>query len=661
MLKNLVEVQDRFSLDRLDESLVDTSRWPTVDEHSITEKFRDLYLSRVEAIKAYIRGDGFSDKSAISQREALRLFKKCIKQHPDGRLYGFRALIPHIRTKEYTRKAALNSCETKASGLAGAFNSLLLQHPKLVDLIEREVFKRGHRNDVFESKVSLKSLHKKVIDRCKEFGLELRNAYPFNTKSRAYISLCTYVKNLQDRNPNLAIKANSSSSAAKSNQTSDGSERPVYSAYQRVECDAHHIDAIFCILIPSPFGDVIRKVIRRLWIVVVQEVMSRAILGYHLSLRAECNASDVLEAVKMSLSTWEPRDITIPKLTYHKGAGFPSSHHPSLVGVTWNEFSVDAALANTCDRVKSKLRLVSDGLSVPVVINRHNPNDRPFIERFFQTLERHGFHRLANTTGTGIDDPSKKSPELAAIKYEIQLEHLEELIDVLIANYNSTPHTTIGQRTPIEYLRYLTTQQHLTYANPEEVESLLSFRKTVPVKGKRELGRRPHINFYGVTYTSDSLRNNYSLVGKSISVEANPKDIRLLRAYAENGAELGILRAAAPWHLTPHSLELRRVILSLKEKKLLHYAENEDPIACYITYVEAGLNNKKTKVPPVYLEARRAICEDLKREPLVEYGEVFIPHNENPREIPKVDTGQSSEINKSSLPPPRKAAHRTGL
>lgn len=658
MLKRFYEIKDRFSLESLDSSLVDTTRWPTVDPNSLSEKDKDLYFSRVEAIHAYINSEK-ALSNEISSREVCRLLKRCIKQHPDGKVYGFRALIPQFRVTEYSRKAPLINDSEEGGGLAGAFGALLFQYPELKDLIEREVLKKGRRNDVFESKVSIKALHKKVLDRCKELGLALTNAYPFNTNMRGYVSLANYVKQVEKNNPASAIKANKSLEAGKTTKTSDGSERPITKAFERVECDAHHIDAIFCILIPSPFGDVIAKVIRRLWVVVVEETISRAVLGYSLSLRKECNASDVLEAIKMSLSTWTPKRLTIPGLTYHDGAGFPSSHDQRLRGVLWNELSVDSALANTCERVHSKLRLVSNGQSAPVVLNRHIPNDRPFIERFFQTLERHGFHRLPNTTGTGINDPAKKHPEAAAIKYQLQIEHLEELLDVMVANYNSTPHTSIGQRTPLEYLQYLTDTQELSYANPHEVESLLSMARKVPVKGGIDSGRRPYINFIGSTYTSDSLRNSYGLCGKSITIEADIKDLRTLRAYAESGAEIGILKAAPPWNLRPHSLELRRTIIALKEKKLIHYTKSSDPIAAYLVWIEAQLKDKRKKVPPVYLEARQALVREFNNEGLVDYGEVTDLENDNDTNQAETNKEQALvEKVKSNLPPPRKAILR---
>lgn len=68
------------------------------------------------------------------------------------------------------------------------------------------------------------------------------------------------------------------------------------------------------------------------------------------------------------------------------------------------------------------------------------PMRRGIIERFFKTLEENGFHRLPNTTGSEPKDPRRKDPEQQAIQLNITYEHLKQLIDVLISNYNGTPH-----------------------------------------------------------------------------------------------------------------------------------------------------------------------------------------------------------------------------
>src|SRR3546814_18866673 len=103
------------------------------------------------------------------------------------------------------------------------------------------------------------------------------------------------------------------------------------------------------------------------------------------------------------------------------------------MGACWDVCSSDGAKIKRSERVESKLEQVVG--AKPLLLPRRIPDDRPFIERFFGTLEESGFHRLPNTTGTGPGDIRRKDPEIAACKYFIQLEDLENLLDVLIANY----------------------------------------------------------------------------------------------------------------------------------------------------------------------------------------------------------------------------------
>lgn len=103
------------------------------------------------------------------------------------------------------------------------------------------------------------------------------------------------------------------------------------------------------------------------------------------------------------------------------------------------------------------------------------------------------------------------------------------------------------------------------------------------MKGSLKEGRRPYINFYGVKYSNDSLRRAYHLIGKSITVEADIMDLRILHAYSSNGAAIGTLKAASPWHLTPHSLLMRQTINALISRKMIHFTSNSDPIRALIT------------------------------------------------------------------------------
>lgn len=238
----------RFSRDMLDPELRNLAAWPRVDENSISKPSeKSLFINRCNAIKHYFTEDSHYTNTAIfgvPAYEVVRLAKRCLSIHPDGRIYGFRALIPGSRLKAYTRKSKIIVEVGQKSGWSGAFSSLLNNNPEIADLIERNVFKSGRKSELFESKVSIKLLHKQFLDKCRSLGMELSKAYPFNTVKCGYGSLAKYVLKLQQENPLLAAKANFTASSVKKLSTSDGSERPVTRAFQRVECDAKKIKLI---------------------------------------------------------------------------------------------------------------------------------------------------------------------------------------------------------------------------------------------------------------------------------------------------------------------------------------------------------------------------------------------------------------------------------
>jgi hypothetical protein len=603
---------ERFSIHSVDSKLLEVASWREVNPAALNKEDQVVFEARRTAINLLIEGVSrkrIEEETGVDRKSVLEFFKNCLKTHPDGVMYGYRALVPRTRIAKYNRQVEFvaTAIGTTAGG-SGAFGKLLREYPAIDDLIRRHVFRMSKNRHVYEGPVQIKSLHKRFLDLCRELKLDVMKRYPFNTEWLGRVSLYKYVKRLIQENIEKATREVYGSNAAKSLQSGDGVDRPIFKPYQRVECDAHHIDAFFCILIISPDGEIIRKLVRRLWIIFVFEVLSRAVLGHHLSLREECNSNDVLEAVRHALTKWEPKHLQIPELTYKSGAGFPSSHNPKFVGACWDQFSVDEALVNVAADVKHILESVVG--AIPIVLPRHNPNDRVGIERTFKTIEEMLFHRLPSTTGSGPKDPRRGNPELAAIEYTIQLEDARELIDVAIANYNNTPHEGIGFRTPLEYLEFSCNRlnQWPRQADRGKVNDLSCFDKRVNVKGDAKKGIKPHVNLFGARYSSDLFKQAASMIGKKITVRIDRRDLRTIRAFWENGFEIGVLRAAPPWHITPHTLEMRQAIRSLVKKKMLHYVEGDDPTIVYLKYLEEKARKDKFVAHP-YLELRKVLFE----------------------------------------------------
>jgi transposase InsO family protein len=216
--------------------------------------------------------------------------------------------------------------------------------------------------------------------------------------------------------------------------------------------DAHKLDGRFVVMMPQIDGGWSPRLIHRLWVIVLLDVVSRAVIGYHLSLRLEVNKEDVIAAIKNALTRWTRRELTFGDHAYSDESALPSGHNERYVSLCWNETSVDGALAETCKTVKDKLRdVVGSTMMDPSVgfAQRRSKDDRPFIESFFKTLGSRGLQRMSNTTGAKVQDKGGRDPAKVAVMSEFQWEYAAELLDVLIANYNATPHSGLGYRPPV--------------------------------------------------------------------------------------------------------------------------------------------------------------------------------------------------------------------
>ncbi|MDQ2733836.1 MAG: transposase [Pseudomonadota bacterium] len=426
----------------------------------------------------------------------------------------------------------------------------------------------------------------------------------------------------------------------------DGTARPQLRLFDRVECDAHKLDARMIVMVPSPHGGYEPRKVHRLWVVAIIEVVSRAVLGYHLSLHRECGAEDVLRAVKSALTRWAPRELQFSGNAYMAEAGLPSHRHERYLGACWNEFSVDGALANICGRVERQLsEVVGSTVLKPQdpdsYSSRRSKDDRPFIESFFGRLAKGGFHRLSPTTGSSPKDKHGGNPDLIADATQFQLEYAEELLDTLIANYNITPHSGLGYRSPLAQLDFLSARQpgQIRHADAGEVRRMVSVRQLCTVLGGADSGRRPHFNFANARYSAEWLCLRHDLLGKNVWLHVEDEDdARYATVSTEQGLFLGAVRAAPPWHLTPHTLYMRQAIRALDKRRAIHLSSHCDAVEELIRYAESSAD-KKLPPHPAYLEARRVL--QAHAEGLV--GQSMVARAKQPALAPSIGPKRSPE------------------
>lgn len=591
-MRHLVFGALEFDRESIPPELKALETWPTVDHSALDTARRKTYLQRAEAVRLFVLSTDLSlvaiqVRTGVPRRSFARLFTRCISSHPDGRIQGFRALIPHARLKRYTRTAPV-LLEAAGSNTSGAFAQLLARYPSLAKWLERAARQRTEpTNGRREVRQNLRGIHKNFLARCRELNIAA-SEYPFNRDYQAKRSVAAHLRSLREVSFDTAAAEAGARHVGRAWASNLGTmKKPVTRPFEAVEFDGHKIDVRLATRVVDPFGFEVVYEIGRIWILVIIDVSTRAALGYALALGVEYTKDDTVLAIQAALIPHRRRELKIPGLTYRRDGGFPSELMPELAYACWEWFRCDNAKAHVSEHTLACLTEVLG--TWPDLGPIGEPNERSYIERFFGLVAQHMAHRLPGTTGSNpqdlcrvLGDPGNDTRLL------VTLDEIEDIVDVMVSDYNGEPHDGLGGRTPLEAMRYFVAKQRtavrtLAQARRNDVV-LLQESRIVPVKGSTAQGVRPHINFHGARYSSDVLSGNAALIGKRLRIYFDSRDLRRVRAYFENGEELGVLIAARPWCFTAHSLRTRREILRLRSLGKLRYREGDDAVEALAHY-----------------------------------------------------------------------------
>lgn len=588
-----------FDIVNLDPIYLDINNWPIVNVLELKGEKLKVYRNRERAVSLYMQNNAslqeIKEETGIDAKEVRDFVRRCLTYDPKSNIiWGFRALIPSKRISEYKRKQKTNNNSQKPLGLNGAFKDLLRNYPEIDKIIIAAYLRRRDAN-VKRPKLSGDEIHRLFLKQCEYEGIGLHQ-YPFNTEDKAFRSLYRYFKEIDHRYYSEAVKLYGEKSAKsaryRGNKTDD--ELILNRPYQRVQFDGHKIDAMFTITFTTPEGDTITEVIERIWLLVIVDVATRAILGHHLCLNKEYNLDDVLHCIRNSIIPYEKIEFTIPGLSYHQAGGIPSAEIPEAAWALWNEFSIDNGKPNLANQVKDRLYQVVECTVNPGPVD--TPEVRGIIERLFRSLEVMGYHKLVSTTGSNPSDPIRNNPEHQAKKYDISISDLEELTHVLISDYNGIPHSGVRNLTPLQVMKQrIERGMEPRLLEPEKRKEAIFFSLQTKrkINGDITQGKRPFIYFEGVPYRNDVLSNSTNLVGQELTLLVNTDDIRTIRAFFSDGSELGYLRAYGIWGITPHSLRTRKAINKLKKDRKIFFNQYQNPFEIYHEYITQKAKTNK--------------------------------------------------------------------
>jgi hypothetical protein len=579
--------------------------WPSVSDSLLEAKERELFQKKCNAVRMYVEGSLVTEiqrLTGISRSSFGSLTSKCLEVASDGKIMGYRALLPYAHQKEYCRVAEIkHKLPESQGGMSGVFRQTLNKFPeieeKLIQLIKKN---NSPELNVHEKKIRAKTLHKIFLDTLKKRGVRM-DQWPFNTKHMALKTIQKYLDEKLNESFGRTVSTREEQVAIAHMAVSTGYERflSFEEPYDVVQLDAYNINAFFTAEFETPEGTTTDVQLERIWLIAMIEPVSSAILAYSIIYRSEVSADDVIGVLRKAVNPPVRLELSIPGLVYPVNGGVPSEVFPQCQGAIWGALLLDGALAHLANAVHSRARK-SLGFAINWGPVGHFER-RPDIERYFGTISKDVFMRLPSTTGSNPQKGRAKDAEQNAVKYKIRADEAEQLVAVFSAQHNATPSEGNSFNSPLEVLRYYVEKRadhfllrHLPIKSGS-TSTLIPLILICTVRGGRASGRRPYVQIDGVRYTSPVLSQAPGLIGKKLIIEVDEDDMRLCKAYLENGGELGILKAGGRWYLTKHSRKTRKIINSLITKKILVISEHDDPVQVYLNFVSQHNKSRKSK------------------------------------------------------------------
>lgn len=563
------------------------SLWPDIPAEAVPEGKRNLFERRKKAITMYADGCNVADihnMTGVRCSHISEILDRCLQYDQDGKQFGYSALIPNFRTTSNDDK--------KENGL---FGKLIARYPSLKEYI-RGCW-NGDRKYTGEYHMNLTTLHKDYfLKECERLGIQ-DYEYPFNTSTKGYYALIEYIKTLQREN--AAERAKRSSRDEKQKLLSTGIDKritkPSLIPFSEVQIDGHKIDLLYTVEFTESDGTVSRTIANRMWFFPVIDTATRCVIGYSVSQESNYNQYDVLRAVKNAILPHEKMEFTVPGLEYPENIGFPSNVLSETKYACFDRIMLDNAKSHLAthviDRLTRTLNCVMDFGSVAT------PETRGIVERFFGSLETKGFHKLSMTTGSSINDLKRKDAEKKALKSGLTFELICELLEVLIARYNNTPHSGINNKTPLECMTrrireaglYPSIADETVIADVQKLEN--RFEERIVRGGKN--GKRAYISYAGAEYRCNELSIGDKYIGHRITLEINPSDISTIEAYDSNGTYIGILKARGEYGTKSHSLKTRKQALQYARDRGRKNAEFDTPITAFTQHLDEQAKNSK--------------------------------------------------------------------
>lgn len=542
--------------------------WPVLEESRLSA--HNLARSRCfsNAIEMKLAGHGAASVAAVanvSQKEFSRVFRRCLAVHADGRIWGMRAVVKGVRVQQPKRTAPLQRFEDRpAAGYSGLLGKVFDERPKIAEDLLYELV-TARRLMPSPNRATMRWCHKTFLRLCEQHGVT-KDEYPFNTQHLARRAFRTWMHSrFLPKHCTAWVRAELGEAAAQTflYQGGDGSATALANPYEVWQIDEVTIDEEARYELPNWSGDWEQLDLRRCTAIRVIETGATTTLAWRLILAPQPTVEEILMVLWDAVNGPPKVPAAVPDLDYMEGAGYPANIHPALRFAMPKFLDLDNALSHLAAALQ---RLVAGTFGSVVRLGApRTPQARGKVEAKFKLQAQRVLHQLPGTTGSGPGDPVRKKAAVP-VRQRVRVDELEHVLDVYIANENATPAAGAGYEAPLERLRRQLAAEairvnYLPVARRKAhfFNSLHAVRLKIDPKSKR----RPFVNFLGVRYTSPQLQRSYTLANQQLWVRFDPRDLRVLLVFLDDGGEFGAITAMGQWGKFQHDLRIRKLFLKL--------------------------------------------------------------------------------------------------
>lgn len=322
-----------FSRASIPQVLADFEWLPKADPSGLSETDKRQFEDNVAAYELFVLHPEVSlreieQRTGIHRKQLYLLLNRVVRKADDGLIEGLRGLLPHRHLNPYRRSAkVLAPSIAKSTSAAGAMHQLLDRFPDIEKWIRKEAkqrtkpLKEGEIRQVFKTP---KKLHGEFLTRCRQAGIS-EDEWPFTHDYRGERSFYTVLQKFE-------LETGATRRGGKDDPLGAGTgDTPIQqwpialSPFMVVQFDGHKIDLRVTVAVLDPFGFETLFEITRVWILVITDVRTRAVLGYKIALGPEYNKDDVAEALQNALGPHRRVPLTMKGLKVKDGGGFRRS------------------------------------------------------------------------------------------------------------------------------------------------------------------------------------------------------------------------------------------------------------------------------------------------------------------------------------------------